>query len=282
VSNSVRSEFSLSADRKGTQVEMDYLYAALLGLLQGLTEFLPVSSSGHLVIAQHVLGLRESNALLSSLSFDIILHLGTLLAVLVYFRTRIVLLIRALFDKSLLEERRMIGYVIIGTLPAVVVGLFIKSHLGSVYHSATFSSIMLLVTGTMLLATGWIKVGAGRVGMKSSVLIGIAQSIAILPGISRSGSTISVGMFLRIAPEKAAEYSFLLAIPAILGAAVLDLKDLGGISSANLGAFFVGALVAFASGLAAVSWLMRLIGKGQFKYFGVYCLLVGGLALLFL
>lgn len=261
---------------------MDYLYASLLGLLQGLTEFLPVSSSGHLVIAQHALGLSDTNEMLSSLSFDITLHLGTLLAVLVYFRTRVVALIRALFDKSLVEERRMIGYVIVGTLPAVFAGLFIKSHLDSVYHSATFASVMLLVTGAMLLSTGLIRVGSGAVGVKSSLLIGIAQAIAILPGISRSGSTISMGMFLNIAPEKAAEYSFLLAIPAILGAAVLDLKDLGGAPGAHLGPFLVGAFVAFVSGLAAVNWLMRLIGKGQFKYFGFYCLLVGAAAFLLL
>ncbi len=261
---------------------MDYLYAALLGLLQGLTEFLPVSSSGHLVLAQHALGLNVSDGLLSSLAFDIVLHLGTLLAVLVYFRARIMALTRSVFDKNMVEERKMIGFVIIATLPAVAAGLFIKSQLGGLYHSATFASSMLLVTGAMLLSTGFIKVGTADTKLKSSLWIGVAQALAILPGISRSGSTISMGMFLGVDPRKAAEFSFLMAIPAILGAAVLELKDLDGISSGDLGIYLVGAAVAFVSGLAAVGWLMRLIGKGQFKYFGVYCLLIGSASLLFL
>ncbi len=260
---------------------MDYLYAALLGLVQGLTEFLPVSSSGHLVIAQHVLGLGEKNAMLNSLTFDIVLHLGTLLAVLVYFRARVFSLARCLFDTTLVEDRKMLLFVIIGTLPAVAAGLFIKSQLGGLYHSATFASLMLLVTGAILLSTGWFKTGVGSVGKKSALWIGVAQACAILPGISRSGTTISMGMFLGITPEKAAEYSFLLAIPAILGAAVLELKDLSSVSTENLGVFLVGAAVAFISGLAAVGWLMKLIGKGKFKYFGVYCVALGAVSLIF-
>jgi undecaprenyl-diphosphatase len=259
---------------------MDYLYAALLGLLQGLTEFLPVSSSGHLVIAQHALGLNDPAGLLNSLAFDIVLHLGTLLAVLVYFRARIMALVRSIVDRDMIEERRMIGFVIVGTLPAVAAGLFIKSQLGGVYHSATFASAMLLVTGAMLLSTGLIKVGVEKTTLKSGLWIGVAQALAILPGISRSGATISMGMFLKVDPKKAAEFSFLLAIPAILGAAVLELRDFEGISTENIGVFLVGSAVAFVSGLAAVGWLMRLIGKGQFKYFGFYCLLIGSVSLL--
>lgn len=251
---------------------MNYLDATLLGLVQGLTEFLPISSSGHLVLAQEALGLKTDP---QSLTFEIMVHLGTLLAVILYFRSILIDLIRSLFKRELTDSRRMILLVVIGTVPAVVIGLTAKKLFPDIFSSAYLAATMLLVNGGVLLSTGLAKPSNGAITVKRSLLIGLAQACALLPGISRSGSTISAGMFLGIEPSRAAEFSFLLAIPAILGAAVLDADALGSLNGERLGVYLTGAVMAFVSGYLAVSWLMRLIKQGKFLYFGLYCLAVG-------
>jgi undecaprenyl-diphosphatase len=251
---------------------MTYLDAALLGLLQGLTEFLPISSSGHLVLAQEALGLKTDPG---SLSFEIVVHLGTLLAVFMYFRNTIVQLVRSLFNKEMRDSHRLILMVALGTIPAVIIGLTAKKLFPEIFTSALLAASMLIVNGGVLLLTGLAKPCDSQLTAKRSVLIGLAQACALLPGISRSGSTISAGMFLGIDPSRAAEFSFLLAIPAILGAAVLDATALGALDGELLGIYLTGAVTACVSGYLAVSWLMRLIKGGKFLYFGIYCLAIG-------
>lgn len=262
---------------------MTYLDAILLGALQGFTEFLPVSSSGHLVLGQTLLGLNEGGVDgHASLSFEIIAHLGTLLAVFVYFRRLIWRLVVSLLPGGDSECRKLIWLVALGTVPAGLAGLLIKSHLSGVFSSPTFTASMLALNGVILISTGYIKIGSESVKTRSALAVGLAQAFAILPGISRSGSTISAGMLLNVSPQRAAEFSFLLAIPAILGAALLDIDNLSSLTGEALGVYLSGAAVAFVSGLFAIGWLMRLIQKGKFLYFGVYCLALGSLALIFI
>lgn len=262
---------------------MTFLDAILLGALQGLTEFLPVSSSGHLVLAQALLGLKSAGASnYGQLSFEIIVHLGTLLAVFVYFRRLLWRMAVSLLPGGDSQDRRLIWLVGLGTIPAALAGLYIKSHMSGVFSSPTFAASMLLINGVILVLTGFIRIGGESVRLRSAMGIGLAQALAILPGISRSGLTISAGMFLKVSPQRAAEFSFLLAIPVILGAAALDIDNLGTLAGEQLAVYLSGAAVAFVSGLLAIGWLMRLIRKGKFLYFGVYSLALGSLALVFI
>ena len=256
---------------------MSYFDAILLGIIQGLTEFLPISSSGHLVLTQEILGVKQPG-----ISFELILHLGTLLAVLVYFRRQLVALIRSIFDSNLMQERSMIMFIIAGTIPAVIVGLFFKDYFEQAFGSPAFTSAMLIVTGLILFATKLVKKGDRQVTLLAAIIMGIGQALAILPGISRSGSTIATGMLFGVKPSDAAEFSFLLAIPAILGAVVLKIDDLLAIDTALIGQYVVGTIFSFIFGLAAVSMLLAVIKRGKLEYFAYYCVAVGAVGLYFL
>ena len=256
---------------------MSYFDAILLGIIQGLTEFLPISSSGHLVLTQEILGVKQPG-----ISFELILHLGTLLAVLVYFRRQLVALIRSIFDSNLMQERSMIMFIIAGTIPAVIVGLFFKDYFEQAFGSPAFTWAMLIVTGLILFATKLVKKGDRQVTLLAAIIMGIGQALAILPGISRSGSTIATGMLFGVKPSDAAEFSFLLAIPAILGAVVLKIDDLLAIDTALIGQYVVGTIFSFIFGLAAVSMLLAVIKRGKLEYFAYYCVAVGAVGLYFL
>ncbi len=253
---------------------MTYFDTCILGLLQGLTEFLPVSSSGHLVIVSSLLGVNEPGE-----TFEIILHLGSLLAVLIFFRDKLFILIRALFDSSMKKERMMILFVTVGTVPAVIAYVLFKDFIENAFDSPLMASSMLFVTGFVLLSTKLKQNGSKEMTLFSAILIGIAQSFAILPGISRSGSTISIGMLLGIKPSEAAEYSFLLVIPAIIGAVVLKFDELANLDPAMMGQYGVGLLVTFVSSLFAVYLVLELIKKGKFEYFAYYCFAAGAFGL---
>ncbi len=255
---------------------MNYFDAIILGLIQGLTEFLPVSSSGHLVLAQQLLGFKHQGVI-----FELMVHFGTLLSVLIYFRKRIIAMIVSIFDSTKIEDRKMIGYIILGTIPAVFAGLFLEDFFERAFGSPVETSIMLLVTGLILLSTALIKKKEGHLNVPRSIIIGIGQAFAILPGISRSGSTISVGMFAGVKPVMAAEYSFLLSVPAIAGAIVLKAKDLMNLQTALVGHYLVGTVVSFISGLFAVYLLLDIIRRGKFEYFGIYCLIIGTFGLIY-
>jgi len=249
---------------------MSYLDAVILGILQGLTEFLPVSSSGHLVLAQEILRVSDPGV-----SFEVVVHLGTLLSVLVYFRQRIYRLVQSLFVGQMKEERKIIGLLILGSVPAGLVGFLLEDFFERAFSNPAMTSVMLLVTGVILLLTRFIKQDEKSLKLSSALFMGIGQALAIFPGISRSGTTIAFGLYAGVKPSTAAEFSFLLAVPAIGGAAVLKFKDLLALDSALYGQYFVGAVLAFIMGLLAVYGVLTTIKKGKFEYFSYYCFAIG-------
>ncbi len=252
----------------------EFLNMILLAIIQGLTEFLPVSSSGHLVLTQHFLGAQEGD-----IFFDIVLHVGTLGSVVVVYWKEIRRLLR--FDKPAM------GYIIslvIGTLPAVVVGLTAKDFIEGLFHSPLFAAGGLLATSLVLFSTKFSKDSGGAlpepwepsaVPPVKALLIGLAQSIAILPGISRSGSTIATSLWIGLPRAEAARFSFLLSIPAIGGALVLQL--LGGefTGRGDLGLLALAALAAFGVGLLAIRWTALAVVQSHFWKFSIYCLVAG-------
>jgi undecaprenyl-diphosphatase len=252
---------------------VNYSDAIILGIVQGLTEFLPVSSSGHLTITQYIIGLDAGKA---PIVFDLLLHVATLLAVLIYFRKRLISLTRAVFDRSRKEERRLIMLLGVATCPIVITGLSLKDPIEQVREQPVIVSLLLCVTGLILFVPGMMKTKSTRTpGMRSSILMGLAQSLALLPGISRSGCTIAAGLALGIRPALAAEFSFLLAIPAISGATLLKIDEIASIPKDQAAIYFTGIAVAFVTGLLAIYAVISSIKHGKFAYFGVYCITIG-------
>ncbi len=256
---------------------MDHLIkAAILGLIQGLTEFLPVSSSGHLVIFSELLKFEQTG-----LAFDVFVHFGTLMSILVFFRKDIAAMLAAPFQVWLQkkDDARMRHYlnwdlyIVAATIPAVIVGLFFKDAIEHLFTSTLIVFFMLLITGSLMYAAQNLKFRHKDFNCGNSFIIGIAQAVAIIPGISRSGSTIFTGMALGMERESVARFSFLMSVPAILGAVVLQLKDLlqSPPTSAEMLDLVVGALVAFLSGYVAIIWLLDMVKKGKLRWFGYYC-----------
>ena len=251
---------------------------AILAAVQGLTEFLPISSSGHLVLAQALLGVDEAGVAL-----EIVLHLGTLLAVVLFYRRDLgeLLVGSAQFVGGARSAEptaaiRTVGLLILGTLPAAVGGILLGSRIENAFGDPRWVTGALIVTGCVLLATLRVPRKAKPIGWPASLLIGFFQLLALFPGISRSGSTIAGGLFLGIKAEEAARFSFLLSIPVILGAAVLKAPELAsGIEGGKAGAYLLGLVVSFAFGYLSIGVLLRLIRKGRFGVFGIYCLVVG-------
>ena len=237
--------------------------ALILGLVQGLTEFLPVSSSAHLVMGEELLGVNEPGV-----AFDVLVHGGTLLAVLVYFRRRIV---------QLLRERSW-GYaskIVVGTIPAGIVGVLFEDAIERVFATPVVVVFALLWTGTFLLSLKAIPRDRSEVAEPSlwqAWWIGCAQMTAILPGISRSGSTIAAARWLGLAPAPAAEFSFLLGVPAIAGAIVLQAGELrAGFAAGSGGTYLVGWVAALVAGLVAIALVFRMLERRAFPNFGWYC-----------
>ncbi|UCG12324.1 MAG: undecaprenyl-diphosphate phosphatase [Deltaproteobacteria bacterium] len=266
--------------------------AFFLGILQGLTEFLPVSSSGHLVLAQQLFGLKEPQ-----LFFDVAVHVGTLLAVLLTFRADLLDMLRDCF-KFLLSTRlrpsrirtsevsdsvRMVSMIVVGSLPTAVIGLLLRSVAESLFASIAVVGLSLWATGIVLFLSRWSRQGRDDLGTSSlahAFLIGLAQGAAITPGLSRSGITITAGLLLGLSPELSFRFSFLLSIPAILGALALEVYHVGG-QYPEWHLVAAGFFSALLVGWAAL-WLLRaLVGKGKLFYFAPYCLLVGTIALVF-
>jgi undecaprenyl-diphosphatase len=269
---------------------LGWLESVALGILQGLTEFLPISSSGHLVLGENLLKVK-----LDDISFEVFLHFGTLLSVVVVFRETIGGMIQAVMEKagvsfskynpaSTSENWNLFLLIILGSVPAGILGILFKEYVEKSFTSPLFVSIMLLITGAVLFLTKFFQKKEGQIKFSDAFLIGIAQAIAMLPGISRSGLTISTGIFRGIKSEKAAEFSFLLSLPAILGASILKLKDMLSQShpSFDLRFYLIGAVFAFLFGCLAIKFLLNVIRKGRFEFFGYYCFLIGFLSLVFL
>ena len=260
---------------------MDIIKVIILGLVQGLTEFLPVSSSGHLVLAAEILNFHEEGV-----AFEVFVHLGTLLSVLIVFRQDVIKMIMApihyLSSGFKNEETKQYLfwdlYIIIGTIPAALIGLSFKSSIEAAFSNILLVILMLAITGTLLLLSRFMPKKDEEMTVLKSFVIGVSQAFAILPGISRSGSTIVTGIFLGIDKEKAARFSFLLAIPAILGASVIKLKDLMAMESYSIPISYliIGAIVSFISGYFAIIWLLDIVKKGKLEWFAVYCYLIVG------
>jgi undecaprenyl-diphosphatase len=257
---------------------MTFFEAIILGLVQGLTEFLPVSSSGHLVLSQELMGVEDKGV-----TFEILVHFGTLLSVIIYFWKRLwglFLSILPPFKEERKEDRKMIGYLAIASVPAAIVGFSpLKDHFEGAYEKPALVGLLLVLTGAILFLPRLLKTkGTKEVGIKSAIAMGLGQALAILPGVSRSGSTIVSGMVSGTKSSAAAEFSFLMAIPAIAAASLLEVKDLVTIETELLGAYIAGGVVAFLSGLAAIYTVLAAIRRGKFEYFGVYCVIAGLLA----
>ena len=277
---------------------MDLFESIVLGLVQGITEFLPISSSGHLVLAQALLGVEKSG-----ITFEVALHLATAAAVAVYYRKRLwgmLISLRLVFSPRArgpeakadekyvvdLEHLRLLWYVALGTVPAAAVGSLFKDFFEEFFYSPHLVCVLLLVTGGVLMSTRLVASSSGRrLVWSTALLIGVAQAAAILPGISRSGATIAVGLLLGLKAEKAAEFSFLLALPAILGAALLEFIELLGTGlpgSLNPLVIFPGSVSALLFGYLAIVFLLKVLLAGRFDRFAYYCWAVGltGLILL--
>ncbi len=255
--------------------------ALLLGLVQGATEFLPVSSSGHLVLTEALLGVREGGLLV-----EVTLHTGTLLAVLVYFRHRLAWLVARSLTRGPEgpQAHRYILWLLIGTLPAAAVGLLLEDSIAAVFESTQAALWGLMVTGVILFTSRWARPRQTRPDGPAGLAMGLAQAVAILPGISRSGSTIAVGLWAGTDRREAAEFSFLLSIPAIGGAAFLHLLDLfeggAGAVAPLAGGLVMGLVASFLSGLAAIALLLEVLRRRGLAPFAWYCWGVGIIGLL--
>jgi len=239
---------------------VDLLSSIFLGILQGLTEFFPVSSSGHLVIAQGLI----PNFTQEGVLFDVFLHAGTVLAVLYYFR------------KTILKiTPKYLSFLLIGTIPAGLAGLFFSTPIEILFGKLSFVGFALIFTAILNFLTDRLNVKKQKMSIKNSLLVGLAQAIAIIPGISRSGSTIFAGTGLGLKREKAAEFSFLLSVPAIIGANILQFFKYGPDGMGNMGIYMAGFLAAFFSGILAINLVLRFLLSSRFKIFAVYCLIIG-------
>ncbi len=266
---------------------MNWIEVAILGIVQGLTEFLPVSSSGHLVLTEKIFNIHTENIYL-----EVFLHFGTFMAVVIVFWKDILGIIKALWVNIFSADRnstsvdyfKLFLCLLIGTVPAGVLGLLFKDFVESFFKSSSLVSFMLVCTGIFLILTRFSKIKKESVGFFDSLIIGLAQGLALLPGISRSGWTISAGLFREIKGNKAAEFSFLLSLPAILGASVLKLKESIGqnLPSKTMALYLSGVLFAFIFGYFSIKFMLRILKKGKLEYFGYYCIIIGILSLIFL
>ncbi len=260
---------------------MSFLSSILLGIMQGLTEFLPISSSGHLVLAQHFWGLEDTGDTL----FEIFLHLGTLLAVLVFFRRKIWALIVSLAkwrntvqNQEHRHNRNLLLYLAVASVVTGAVYLAAGDWLESLFSRPLIVACMLLATGAVVYASDLVKSSktpSAEMGLIRSSVIGLIQGIAIIPGISRSGSTIAGALFTGVKRSDAAEFSFLLSIPAILGANLVSLEKFRELDKGQTGIYLAGFAAAFIAGYLVISFLIRLIQQAKLKYFAYYCWLAG-------
>jgi undecaprenyl-diphosphatase len=258
--------------------------AAIVGVVQGVTEFLPISSSAHIVFSTHLLGVSEG-----SLRFTIFVHFGTLVAVFaaLWYRVGPVMqgtiggvgmLLRGRSPWS--DERfRWGAFIMVGTIPAGVIGLAFKEAIGDAFQDPAAAGGFLIATGAILFTTRFARTGSGDVGAKGAITVGFAQALAILPGISRSGTTIATGMLLGVDRQKAAEFSFLLAIPVILGPSILTIGEVVAGPTADIAPLVVGFVAAGLSGYLSIRALFRFVREGRLSWFAYYCWIAGALAI---
>ena len=271
---------------------MNELQALILGLVQGLTEYLPVSSSGHLEIGKMLLGLDPEQG---GLTFDIVVHVATVLATIVILWREIIWIVQGLLKFKWNDEARYAFAIVVSMIPVGVVGLCFKDSVEALYADEHVKALVvgccLLVTAALLTLTHFYKPKEkGEISPLHAFIIGIAQAVAVLPGLSRSGSTIATGLLLGNSKQKLAQFSFLMVIPPILGEALLDFKHIiapsaeylaehGATAAIPTTSLLVGFLAAFVSGCFACKWMIALVKKCKLIYFGIYCALAGILVL---
>lgn len=271
---------------------MSWLEALVLGIVQGLTEFLPVSSSGHLTILSHFFGLEGD----SNLTMIVALHVATVLSTLVVLWKEIVWIFKDLFSKQswksysgLNEGTRFAINILISMIPIGIVGVFFKDKVEAIFGSGLLIvGIMLLVTAALLAFSYYAKPRQREeVSPLHAFIIGLGQAVAVLPGLSRSGTTIATGLLLGNKKERMAQFSFLMVIPPVLGEALLDVMDIAqegfgtAMNGISAGSLIVGFLAAFVTGCLACRWMINIVKKGKLIWFAVYCLIVGVLAIIF-
>ena len=246
---------------------MTFIEAIILGIIQGFTEFLPISSSGHLVLGQAILGIDQPGN-----EFEILVHLGTLTSIILVFYHDIKNLLFSILQK---RAQKFILFILLGTVPAIFVGLGMEVFIKDLFENVKAVGLALVFTGVILFGSSFAKRTNKDHSYYTALVIGFAQAVAIIPGISRSGMTISTALFLGLSSKEAARFSFLLAIPAITGAGLLTAFDLDGAFPlsvpVSLAAFFSSSIM----GILSLKWLLGWLEEGKFHYFGIYCLVVG-------
>jgi undecaprenyl-diphosphatase len=258
---------------------MDILNAIILGIIQGLTEFLPVSSSGHLELGKAILGDQSTPE--ASLLLTVVLHAATALSTVVVFWKDILQIFRGLFQFKWNEETEFSLKIILSMVPAAIIGVMFEAEIEQLFDkNVLLVGAMLLITGLLLFLADRAKDSERKVGYLPSLIIGISQAIAILPGISRSGATISTSVLLGIDRGRAARFSFLMVLPLIFGKMAKDLMG-GKISTTdeNFLALSLGFVAAFLTGIVACRWMIALVKRAQLHYFAIYCFVVGAIAL---
>ena len=262
---------------------MNWFEAIVLGLVQGLTEFLPVSSSGHLTIAKELFGIEQNN-----LSFEVVVHAATVCSTIVAFRKQIWDLLKGFFNLQMNPQKEYIFKIAVSMIPVFIVGMFFKEQVEAVFGSGLMVvGCMLFITAGLLSLSEYLSKkqnGEGRpVGWKDAIIIGIAQACAVLPGLSRSGSTISTGLLLGVKKEDVAQFSFLMVLVPILGEAFLELVsgEFAGESSGIGGLpLLLGFVAAFLSGLFACTLMINIVKKAKLWWFAIYCVIAGALCLI--
>ena len=254
---------------------MDVLNAIILGIIQGLTEFLPVSSSGHLEIFKVILG--DNKLPNESLLMTVILHFATACSTIVVFKDDIKDLILGLFSFEKNDSFWFSVKIILSMVPAVFVGFFFESEIESLFNgNLIIVGSMLILTGALLFLADKAKPSEKKINLSSSLLVGIAQAIAIIPGISRSGATISTAVILGIDKENAAKFSFLMVVPLIIGKVIKDITSAETIvNNESVFPLIIGFVFAFITGMIACKWMIKLVKNSKLKYFSIYCFLVG-------
>jgi undecaprenyl-diphosphatase len=254
---------------------MELLKVISLGIIQGLTEYLPVSSSGHLVIFQHLLGLKND-----LLTLDVFLHFGTLIPLIIIFWSDIrdILLLKK-------EKRHLTILIIIGVIPTAIIGILFEDFFTELFSSISIVGYMLIITGILLFLVehlGRVNKGINEMKPYNAIIVGLAQGLAIIPGISRSGSTIIASLFQGLDRDSAARYSFLISIPVILGAGLMKLNDVftEGLSELNISSIITGTIVAAFAGYFAIKYFLHILKKGRLVVFSYYCWIVGILVII--
>jgi len=260
---------------------MTWLEALILGLVQGLTEFLPVSSSGHLEIGKVLLNIEVKK----SLSFTVLVHFATVLSTITVFYKDIQKLFLGLFQFKWNDETRYVSKILISMVPVIVVGLLFWEEVQSLFSgSLVLVGSALLVTALLLISTQLVKPGKRKIPFLDALLMGFAQVLAIIPGISRSGATISTGLLLKNGRSDVAQFSFLMVLLPIMGAAFLDILSISHSSTEvgiSTGSLIIGFLAAYLSGYMACRWMINLVKKGNLYWFAIYCAIVGIISIIF-